>query len=217
MARKKAVRKKVAKKKATAAKRAGKKGGRKKAAAGVKKKTAASARDKPADILKYIKLAIETEKRGIKFYTDAKRMVDDVNMNMLMDVLLEQEKIHLKFFTDIYKAEKWKGGKEAAAKAAEYRKQTPIKNPLFKIKKMHDIIRKKGTIYHLFNQAVEFEQDGHDLYMDIAKKVKDPKIKKFLKMVAHEELRHRDFIMQHQDAIYSTGHWFGWEHVRLES
>lgn len=180
----------------------------------VKKKPAAQ--DKK-EILRYIQLAIDTEKKGIKFYTEAKKMVDDANMNMLMDVLLEQEHIHLKFFTDVYDAEKKKGTAEASKKAAEYKKQPPVKNPLFNIKKMHEIVKKKGTIYHLFSQAVEFEQKGYELYMDIAKKIKDAKISNFLKMVANEELRHRDFIQMHQDSIYNTGHWFGWEHVRLET
>jgi rubrerythrin len=169
------------------------------------------------ELLKYIQLAIDTEKRGIKFYTEAKKQVNDINMTMLMDVLLEQEQIHLQFFTEVYNAEKKKGEGEAAAKAAEYETQEPVKNPLFKTKDLQEVTKKKSTIYHLFNQAVEFEQKGHDLYMDLAKKINNKKISKFLKMVAQEELKHKDFIRMHQDAIYSTGYWFGMEHVRLET
>ncbi|MBW2971533.1 ferritin family protein [Candidatus Woesearchaeota archaeon] len=172
---------------------------------------------KPDDILRYIKLAMETEKRGIDFYTEAKKKVDDYNMTRLMDVLLDQECIHLKFFTEIYNAEKKKGIEEAGKKAAEYKGQPAIKNPLFSTKHLQEAVKKKTTIYHLFRQAVEFEQDGHDLYMDLAGKVKNSKISAFLKMVAKEELKHKDFILMHQDAIYNTGHWLGWDHVRLET
>jgi rubrerythrin len=169
------------------------------------------------DILKFIKLAINTEKRGIKFYTQAKRRVDDINMNRLLDVILEQEHTHLKFFTHIYNAEKKRGESAAAKEAARYKGQHKLKNPLFGMKQLHDVTKKKSTIYHLFKQAVEFEQDGHDLYMDIARKVKDKRIKNFLRMVAHEELKHRDLILMHQDAVYNTGYWMGMEHVRLET
>lgn len=178
----------------------------------VKKKTAAP----KDDILRYIQLAINTEKRGIKFYTEAKSKVDDYNMNKLMDVLLEQERIHLKVFTAIYNAEKKKGPAYAAKEAAKYKGQMPIENPLFSTKHLHDIVKRKTTIYQLFRKAVEFEEDGHELYMDLARKVKNKKISEFLKTVAKEELRHKDFIQMHQDAVYNTGHWFGWEHVRLE-
>ncbi|MFC1741626.1 ferritin family protein [Nanoarchaeota archaeon] len=166
-------------------------------------------------VLKYIKLAIDTEKRGIKFYTEAKKRVDDYNMTQLMNVLLEQERIHLKLFRAIYAAEK-KGTSEAAKVAAAYKRQAKIKNPLFSMKKLGDVVRKKSSIYNLFKRAVRFEEDGHALYMDIAKKVRNPKIKSFLRMVAKEELRHREFIIMHQDSVYNTGHWYGWEHVRLE-
>ena len=182
-----------------------------------KEVNAAEAEDDKKELLRHIKLAIQTEKRGIKFYTEAKRIVDDYNMNKLMDVLLEQEHVHLKFFMNLYKAEKKKGENAAASTAGSYKKQPRIKNPLFRMRQMHELTKKKSTIYHLLRQAVEFEQEGHDLYMDIAKKVKNKKIKKFLKMVANEELKHKDFIRMHQDAVYNTGHWMGMEHVRLET
>jgi rubrerythrin len=169
------------------------------------------------DILKYIQLAIDTEKRGIKFYTEAKNAVDDYNMNRLMDVLLDQEHIHLKYFTDLYEAEKNKGFKDAEEVATKYKGQAPVKNPLFGAHQINEIAKKKSTIYHLFNQAIEFEQKGHDLYMDLAKKINDKKISDFLKTVAHEELRHKEFIQMHQDAIYDTGYWLGLEHVRLQT
>ena len=172
---------------------------------------------KTDDILKYIHLAIDTEKRGIKFYSEAKKKVDDYSMTRLMDVLLEQEHIHLKFFTDVYNAEKRKGISDAAKKAGSYKGQAPIKNPLFGMEQLQSVTKQKSTIYHLFNQAIEFEQHGHDLYMELAKKIKNKRISNLLKMIAHEELRHRDFIRMHQDAIYDTGYWLGMEHVRLQT
>jgi rubrerythrin len=188
---------------------------------GVKKKTSkidvSKSPAQKGDMLKYIQLAIDTEKRGIAFYTEAKKTVDDYNMNRLMDVLLEQEHIHLKYFTELYNAEKKNGLKDAETVASHYKGQAPVKNPLFDSHHLSEIAKKKSTIYHLFNQAIEFEQKGHDLYMDLAKKIKDKKISDFLKMVAHEELRHRDFIHMHQDAIYDTGYWLGMEHVRLQT
>ncbi len=186
-------------------------------AAKKKKTVKKSSKDDKSDILKYIHLAIEVEKRGIAFYTEAKKTVDDYNMTRLMDVLLEQEHIHLKFFTEIYEAENRRGILDAAKKAGEYHGQKSVKNPLFGMDQLNKIVKQKSTIYHLFNQAIEFEQRGHDLYMELARKIKNKKIADFLKMVAHEELRHRDFIRMHQDAIYDTGYWLGMEHVRLQT
>ena len=52
---------------------------------------------------------------------------------------------------------------------------------------LHEVVKKKTAIYHAFNQALEFETDGHDLYMDLAKKVKNPKIKAFQRRVRRKE------------------------------
>ena len=173
--------------------------------------------DKKEDILKFIQLAIDTEKRGIKFYTEAKAKIDDYNMTRLMDVLLEQENIHLKFFTEVYKEEKKDGTASAAQAAGKYKPQKPIKNPLFGMEQLDKITKQKSTIYHLFKQAIEFEEMGHDLYIELARKINNKKISDFLKKVAQEELRHRDFIQMHQDAVYNTGYWMGIDHVRLQT
>ncbi|MFH1064191.1 MAG: ferritin family protein [Candidatus Woesearchaeota archaeon] len=172
---------------------------------------------KKEDILTYIKLAISTEKKGIKFYTEVKSKINDYNMKRLMDTLIEQENVHLKYFTGIYEAEKKKGTSDAAKVAASYSPQPKLKNPLFGMRQLQEVVRTKSAIYHVFNQALQFETDGYDLYMKLAKKVKNRKISEFLKIVANEELRHRDFIKMHQDAVYNTEYWMGMDHVRLES
>jgi rubrerythrin len=179
------------------------------------KVSSGKAADNKTDILRYMKLAINTEKRGIKFYSTAKKKVNDYGMSRLMDVLLEQEHKHLAAFVDIYNAEKDENEAAAERIAARYKKQAPIKNPMFGKKALHEVVM-KSAVHSLFAQAIEFEQDGHDLYMDIARKIKDKRISTFLKMVANEELRHKEFIKMHQESVYNTGYWMGVDHVRLE-
>lgn len=182
-----------------------------------KKKALKETPEERAEFLRFLKLAMQTEKEGIKFYSQVKRMVDDYNMNRLMDIIMEQEKEHLRIVSEIYKAEKKKGIEEAAKKAAGYKKQKPLKTPLKTMKHLGDIVKKKSTIYDLFRKAVEFEENISKLYTDMKKNTRNAKVKAFLKKLSDEELKHRDFIRLHQDSIYNTGHWFGWEHVRLET
>ncbi|MBW2964254.1 ferritin family protein [Candidatus Woesearchaeota archaeon] len=170
-----------------------------------------------AEFLRFLKLAMDTERQGLKFYSDVKRRIDDYNMNKFMDVIMEQEKEHLRIVTEIYNAEKKSGIEDAAQKAAGYKKQKPLRTPLDTMKHLQDIVKKKTTIYDLFQKAVEFEQDISRLYADMAAKTKNAKVKAFLKKLSDEELMHKDFLMMHQDSIYNTGHWFGWDHVRLET
>ncbi len=173
--------------------------------------------DQKEDIIKYINLAISTEKRGIKFYSEAKKKVSDYNLTRLMDVLLDQERIHLKAFQTILSAEKKKGTEQAAKVAAKYHKQKPIRNPMFDLKHAKDLSDLKTDIYNMFKIATDFEQKGHDMYLDMAKKIKNKNISAFLKKVAEEETKHKKFIEEHNDAIYDTGYWLGLEHVRLQT
>jgi rubrerythrin len=168
------------------------------------------------DILEFIKLAMTTEQNGIKFYSDVKTKINDFNMSKLMDLLIEQEKKHLEYFTKIYEAELSGGDKKAEIELASYKSQTAPKSPLFAKKKVSWFSGKKKRIIDTLAQAVQLEIEGHDMYMYMSRNVKSAKIKKFLVTVANEELKHRDFLESYHDVIYNTGYWQGIEHTRLE-
>jgi len=169
------------------------------------------------EFARFLKLAQQTEREGVKFYTEVKRRIDDYNMNKFIDVILEQEREHLRIVTEVYNAEKKKGIAEAAKTAEAYHKQRALKTPFEAMKQVESLVKKKTTIYHLFQKAVEFEEGISKIYLDMVPKAKNAKVKAFLRKLADEELRHRDFIHMHQESIYNTGHWFGWDHVRLET
>lgn len=175
-----------------------------------------SAEDK-AEFLRYLKLAMDTEREGVKFYVEVKKRIDDYNMNQLIKIIIEQEREHLRAVTEVYNAEKTKGISEAAEKAAAYKKQKPLETPLSAMKHVDDVVKKKATIHKLFYKAVQFEEGIAKLYSDMADSAKNTKVKAFLKKLASEEIGHKEFIMMHQDSIYNSGHWDGWDHVRLES
>ncbi len=205
----------MAKKKAKkAGKKTGSKAKTKNPASSIKAKETPEQRK---EFLRFLKLAMQTEKEGIKFYGQVKRRIDDYNMNRLMEVIMEQEREHLRIVREVYDAEKKAGIEEAAKKAESYERQKPLKTPLDAMKHLDAMVKKKTTIYSLFQKAIEFEENISKLYSDMRQSTKNTKVKAFLKKLADEELKHRDFIQMHQDSIYNSGHWFGWEHVRLQT
>ena len=169
-----------------------------------------------AEFLKFLKLAIATEREGVKFYTEVRRRTDDYNMNQLIKAILEQEREHLRIVTEVYNAEKSKGIEDAEKKAAAYKKQEPLKTPLSAMKHVEDVVKKKAAIHRVFRKAVEFEEEISTLYSEMAASTKNAKVKTFLKKLSDEEIGHKEFIMMHQESIYNSGHWYGWDHVRLE-
>lgn len=49
----------------------------------------------------------------------------------------------------------------------------------------------KNTAEEILNYAIEREQEAHDFYMDLAKKIERPGMKELLVQFANEELGHR--------------------------
>ena len=47
------------------------------------------------ELLKYLDMAVELEKSSTRFYTTARKKVNDYNMKMLLNVMIEKEKEHL--------------------------------------------------------------------------------------------------------------------------
>jgi len=170
-----------------------------------------------AEFLRFLKLAMSMEREGVKFYTKVKLQVDDFNMSQLMKVIMDQEREHLRIVTEVYNAEKKDGIEEAAKKAASYKKQKPLETPFSAMKHFDSLVKKKVSIHRLFEKAVEFEEGIAQLYRDIMQSTKNPKVKSLLKKLAEEEDQHKEFIQMHGESIYNDGHWYGWDHVRLQS
>lgn len=58
----------------------------------------------------------------------------------------------------------------------------------------------KGSVMDIFEFALQMEQEGRDLYLEIAKNSHDKGIKKIFGMLASDEERHQDVIRRMRDS-----------------
>lgn len=159
-------------------------------------------------LIKYLNLAIGIEKRGIKFYSDSLKKVNDKNSKGLLNFLIKQEKMHLDYFKDIL--DEVKKGQNIHVSMKK-----KMKNPVFDKKAYKKISSKKAI--DIFNTALDIELKSISLYTKFADEVKEKSLKRFLKKIASYEKQHFNLIKTHEDSIYNFLYWQAIEQPRLET
>ncbi len=152
-------------------------------------------------------VAADIEKRGIKFYSKALEIADDINSQKLLKFLIEEEKKHLSYFEKAKK--QYKKGKITVSPKHEklifskvaYKKIEEIPNKLLKI----------------FDTAIEMEEKSIDFYAEWAAKEENESMKKILLAISKFEEEHRKLIKAHTDVLYNYLHWEGMEQPPIES
>lgn len=152
-------------------------------------------------------VAAGIEKKGIKFYSKALEIAEDINSVKLLKFLIGEEKKHLSYFERAKKQHK-KGevtvrpahAKMLFSKVA-YRKMKDVDNKLLRI----------------FDTAIEMEEKSIDFYSEWAAKEKDRKLKVMLIGISKYEEEHRELIKAHTDVLYNYLHWEGMEQPGIES
>lgn len=168
------------------------------------------------EFLKIIDLAVKLEKQATVFYSKMRNETNDFNMQTFLNALLEKEIDHLASVIEMKRLVRSKK-KSQFMKLAKNYKIVKLKNP-FNGRK--DIAKPKKitiTMHDVFKQAVILEEKAHDFYIESSKQVSDKTVKAYLKKLAKEELQHKEFILEHEDAIYNDGYWLGIEHVALNT
>ena len=149
-------------------------------------------------LIKYLKLGEEIEKKGIKFYSSALKRVDDPNSKGLLRFLITEEHNHLEYLMSFERIAK---GRKNGAKIKK------AKQPIFSKAAYKRIKGDRAITLNLFNTALDIELRSARLYSGIARKVNDKKIKAFMKKLVKWEIGHFRLIKAHQDAIYDYLYW----------
>ncbi|MBU0535546.1 MAG: ferritin family protein [Nanoarchaeota archaeon] len=153
---------------------------------------------KNAQLIKYLKMGEDIEKKGIQFYSKAMKNVSDPNSKNLLKFLISEEKNHLEYLMSFER--KAKGQKNGT-------KIKKMNHPIFSNEAYKRIKGDRANTLNVFNTALDMEAKSARLYSSIARKVKEKKIKDFMKKLAQWEISHYKLIKTHQDAIYKWQYW----------
>ncbi|MBW2966857.1 ferritin family protein [Candidatus Woesearchaeota archaeon] len=156
------------------------------------------------DILKWIRFGIETEEKGIEFYTKCLKEIKHPRAMELFDWLVRVEEGHKRILQRLLKAEAKADDKRLQESIDQFLAER-VENPMFPQEALKRIIRPEATIIQMFNIAMELEAQGIELYGRLAKKQKDHKIKALFERLAADEEDHRKEIRQLGEFVFGIG------------
>lgn len=146
-----------------------------------------------AEMLKWIQFAIDTEQKGIDFYTKCHEKILQARARELFEFLIEVENKHKAILTRVLESET-KGDKMAMEQSLSEYLASPNKNPMFPKETLEKMRDPTTAIHDMFNTAMQMEDDGIKLYTRLASETDNPKLKLLFESLVKDEQAHKQEI-----------------------
>ena len=170
-----------------------------------------------AAVLKAIETAIQIEKDGLAFYTEAARQTDDPNGKKMFRTLARDEAAHLRLFEDTRQAllerGNWLSPEEVAAINPKRLDRPPIFLAGDEIKEAEIPERELAAL----QRGLQAEKDSIAFYSQEMDKTDDPDGKAMYAYLVEQEEGHRTILQGEYDYLNRTGFWFDIQEFDLEA
>ncbi len=169
------------------------------------------------ETLKAIETAIQIEKDGLAFYTEAAQQTSDPNGKKMFQSLARDEAGHLRLFEDTRQAllerGKWLSPEEVAAISPGEFDRPPI-FPTGDEVKSAEIPERELTA---LRRGIQAEEDSIAFYSQQRDKTDDPDGKAIYAYLVEQEEGHRTILQGEYDYLTRTGFWFDVQEFDLEA
>jgi rubrerythrin len=161
-----------------------------------------------------LQIALDTEKKGYRFYKTAAKSTSDPQGRLVFEHLAKDEIEHMGVFATLYKSltndEPWMTYEEAVAKFGE----TPADQIIFP--DVPDEAQEGFDDIEALKEALLFENKAVQYYSDREKETDDEKARSFYKSLVEIEEGHVAIIQAEIDALTNTGVWLDYQEISLE-
>lgn len=169
------------------------------------------------DVLKAIETAIQIEKDGLAFYTEAAKQTDDPNGKKMFQSLARDEAAHLRLFEDTRQAllerGKWLSPEEVAAINPKRLDRPPIFPTGDEIKATEIPERELSAL----QRGIQAEKDSIAFYSEQINQTEDPDGRAMYAYLIEQEEGHRTILQGEYDYLNRTGFWFDIQEFDLEA
>jgi len=173
-------------------------------------------------VIKAIETAIQIEKDGLAFYTQAAQQVDDPTAKRMFQSLAKDEAAHLKLFEDVHERlgseESWPSPEQvAAASPGEIGRLIPPSPSIFpsgnEIRKAEVPERQLAAL----KRGIQAEEDSIAFYSEQMSEVEDADGRAMYAYLVEQEKGHRTILQGEYDYLTNTGFWFDFREFDLEA
>jgi len=170
-----------------------------------------------AAALKAVETAIQIEKDGLAFYTEAAKQTDDPNGKKMFRSLARDEAAHLKLFEttreSLLKEGHWLSPEQIAAISPKKFDRQPIFPTGDEIKAAEIPERELAAL----QRGIQAEKDSIAFYSQEMDKTGDPDAKAMYAYLIEQEEGHRTILQGEYDYLNRTGFWFDIQEFDLEA
>jgi rubrerythrin len=142
------------------------------------------------EILAWIQMSIDIEKRGRIFYEECLKHAREQRSAELFGFLIEEEKYHEKVLKELLDKKSDNDPRRVQAALQKYNK-LGIEQPMFEKADLDAITGKNALVMEMFNKSADQERKGINLYVDLEERNSDPEIKAFFHDIAMQEVVHK--------------------------
>jgi rubrerythrin len=169
------------------------------------------------DVLKAIETAIQIEKDGLAFYTEAANQTGDPDGKKMFQSLAQDEGAHLRLFEDAREAllerGNWLSSEEVAAISPGEFDRPPI-FPTGEEIETKDIPERELAA---LRRGIEAEEASIAFYSEQISKTEDPDGRAMYAYLIEQEEGHRTILQGEYDYLNRTGFWFDIQEFDLEA
>ncbi len=169
-----------------------------------------------AEALQAIETAIQIEKDGLAFYTEAANQIDNPNGKKMFQSLARDEAVHLTLFKVVHesllKKGNWLSPEEVAAISPGEFDRPPIFPTGDEIKSAEIPERELAAL----QRGIEAEEASIDFYSEQREKTDDPDGQAMYAYLIQQEKGHRTILRGEYDYLNRTGFWFDFQEFSLE-
>jgi rubrerythrin len=169
------------------------------------------------EVLKAIETAIQIEKDGLAFYTEATKQTDDPNGRKMFQSLAKDEAAHLRLFEDarqsLLERGNWLSPEEVAAISPKRLDRPPIFPTGDEIKVIE--VPKRELV--ALQRGIQAEKDSIAFYSQERDKADDPDAMAMYAYLVEQEEGHYTILQGEYDYLTRTGFWFDIQEFDLEA
>jgi rubrerythrin len=170
-----------------------------------------------SEVLKALETAIQIEKDGLAFYTEAAKQTEDPKGKRMFQTLARDEAAHQELFETTRESLLQEGGWLRTEQILTISPSRSVRAPVFptgdQIKEVEIPERQLDAL----RRGIEAERASIQFYSEQRDKVEDPDAKAMYAYLIEQEEGHRTILQGEYDYLTNTGFWFDVREFDLEA